>query len=99
VFRLILISRKKKATNWISSYSEEIHPMSTAVRNSLPEEHDYSVKELAEDWNVSDDFVRSLFENEPGVLIYEVPGRRSRRHTMRIPASVAERVRLRSGQK
>ena len=73
--------------------------MSTAVRNSLPEEHDFSVQELATKWNLSDDFIRTLFEKEPGVLIFQVPGRRSKRHTMRIPVSVAERVRLRSGQK
>jgi len=54
----------------------------------------YSPDELAECWQLSVDSVRRLFENEPGVLVFENPERGSarRRRTLRIPESVAERV-------
>jgi hypothetical protein len=56
-------------------------------------ERHYSVEELAKIWQVSDDFVRRLFLREPGVVVFwrQQPGRRVYR-TLRIPASVAERV-------
>jgi hypothetical protein len=54
----------------------------------------YTPDELAECWQLSVDSVRRLFENEPGVLVFENPERGSarRRRTLRIPESVAERV-------
>jgi hypothetical protein len=58
-------------------------------------EHHYSPAELAELWGLSPDSVRRLFESEPDVLVVEsVSGRYRRRRyrTLRIPASVAERV-------
>jgi transcriptional regulator GlxA family with amidase domain len=56
-------------------------------------ERHYSVEELAEMWQMSDDFVRRLFLREGGVVVFynQRPGRRVYR-TLRIPASVAERV-------
>lgn len=57
-------------------------------------EHHFSPAELAETWNLSEDTIRRLFENEPGVLIFENAERASsrRRRTFRIPQSVAEMV-------
>ena len=60
---------------------------------ALAEEH-YSVQQIAERWGLSPVAVRRLFRNEPGVLRF---GREKRGHqrdyaTLRIPASVAERV-------
>jgi hypothetical protein len=54
----------------------------------------FSPAELAEVWKLSGDTVRRMFEHEPDVLIFENPEKTSerRRHTMRIPESVAERV-------
>ena len=56
----------------------------------------YTLAQVAEAWGVSTDTVRRMFEGEPGVLIIEpAPGRYSRRRryrTLRIPASVADRV-------
>jgi hypothetical protein len=55
----------------------------------------YSPTEVAEAWGVSTNTVRRMFKDEPGVLVIEpAPGRFSRRkyRTLRIPASVAERV-------
>lgn len=53
----------------------------------------FSVIELAENWKLSDDFVRRQFRDEPGVIkwVRQRPGRR-RYVILRIPKSVAERV-------
>jgi len=58
-------------------------------------EQHFSVAQVADRWGLSEDSVRRLFEQEPGVLVIEPPrGRFNRRRyrTLRIPASVAERV-------
>jgi len=65
-----------------------------AVESAEPVlERHYSVEDLAEAWSLSKDFVRRLFLCEPGVVVFwrQRPGRRVYR-TLRIPASVAERV-------
>ena len=55
----------------------------------------YTPAEVAQAWGVSADTIRRMFQGEPGVLVIE-PARsrfsRRRYRTMRIPASVAERV-------
>ena len=63
-----------------------------SVQEAAFERH-YSVDELASLWGMSDDFVRRLFRDEPGVVVFFKyrPGRRTYR-TVRIPASVADRV-------
>jgi len=62
------------------------------VQETTFERH-YSVDEVAELWGMSDDFVRRLFLEEPGVVVFfkHRPGRRTYR-TLRIPESVAQRV-------
>ena len=53
----------------------------------------YTTAQLAAMWQLSVDTIRSLFEKEPGVMILHRPRRGVRRYrTLRIPASVAERV-------
>lgn len=66
--------------------------MSMPAQETTFERH-FSVEELAELWNMSDDFVRRLFLHEPGVVVFyhNRPGRRVYR-TIRIPESVALRV-------
>jgi predicted transcriptional regulator len=64
---------------------------------TLTERH-YSVKEIGDLWQLSPAAIRRLFRNEPGVLRF---GKEKRGHqrdyvTLRIPASVAERVYRRS---
>jgi hypothetical protein len=60
------------------------------------EDRHYTPAEIGKLWNLSTDAVRRLFRNEEGVLL--LPSRNSRRalranyNTMRIPASVMERV-------
>jgi hypothetical protein len=68
-------------------------------RESRMYERHYSPAELGELWNLSADTVRRMFENEPGVLVFENPVRSSSRRfrTLRIPESVAERVYSRFG--
>jgi len=60
-------------------------------------ERHYSVLDIAETWGFSEDKVREMFENEPGVLIISdtKPRRKRRYRTLRIPESVAHRVHLR----
>ena len=55
--------------------------------------HQYKVAELAEEWNVSADFIRDLFRDEVGVIrwVRNRPGKR-RYIVIRIPADTAERV-------
>jgi hypothetical protein len=57
-------------------------------------EKHYAPAELGDLWNLSADTVRRMFENEPGVLVFENPERSSHRRfrTLRIPESVAARV-------
>ena len=56
-------------------------------------ERHYSVDELTELWSMSDDFVRRLFMDEPGVVVFfkHRPGKRAYR-ILRIPESVVQRV-------
>jgi hypothetical protein len=52
-------------------------------------------KKTATLWSLSDDAVRKIFENEPGVLVLggHKAGRHKRHyHTLRIPEDVVERV-------
>jgi len=55
----------------------------------------FSVKEIAARWKLSRDFVRRVFEREPGVLVFggSAPrGTRRRYRTLRIPQAVLLRV-------
>jgi hypothetical protein len=55
----------------------------------------YSVAEIAAIWNLSDEAVRGIFANEPGVLVLgDLKPRGRKRHytTLRIPEFVVERV-------
>lgn len=62
------------------------------------DERHYTVAEVAKMWGLGVDFVRDLFINEPGVLVFgdePKPGTR-RYRTLRIPQSVVARVYKRS---
>jgi predicted DNA-binding transcriptional regulator YafY len=54
----------------------------------------YTVNELAAEWGLSPDTIRRRFANERGVIVISnsKPGKRPYR-TLRIPPSVADRVR------
>lgn len=69
-----------------------------ANATALDTNYCYTVKELAYLWNLSDESIRRLFEEEPGVLIFAIrrPGRRRRPYrNLRIPGKVALRVQSR----
>lgn len=58
-------------------------------------ERHYSPAEIAELWNLSADFVRKIFDKEPGVLVIgNTQPRRGKRSytTLRIPQAVLDRV-------
>ena len=61
----------------------------------------YSVQQIAEAWNVSEETVRRLFRDEPGVIHIgegtKLLGRKYKRRyfVLRVPESVVERVRVR----
>ena len=58
-----------------------------------PNERHFSVSELAAAWNLSQDTIRPLFVEEPGILNLCKPSRLKRIYRpIRIPASVAARV-------
>ena len=55
----------------------------------------YTVAEIAKLWNLSDEAVRGIFQNEPDVLILgdqRPRGHKRRYTTLRIPEFVVERV-------
>jgi hypothetical protein len=57
-----------------------------------PEQH-FTVEQIAKNRNLSADFIRRLFIDEPGVIVISKPNRRRRRYrVLRIPASVEKRV-------
>jgi len=60
----------------------------------MHDERHYSPAEIAQLWGLSQDSVRRLFKNEPGVLAVSPRQCRGKRAyvTIRIPASVVERV-------
>jgi hypothetical protein len=56
-------------------------------------ERHFTPDELGASWGISSDTVIRLFESEPGVLVISRHKKKARRYrTLRIPASVAERV-------
>jgi len=63
---------------------------------SALEEH-YTPEKLGKLWGLSDDTIRTMFEGEPGVLVIDRPEKMHKRRycSIRIPASVAERVHAR----
>lgn len=67
------------------------------LKAPLDESYDYTAKELAFIWNVSREWVRRRFMNEPGVIrLQDEPTSGKRSYCpRRIPGSVAIRVRNR----
>jgi hypothetical protein len=67
----------------------------SSARSTLLHEPHYTVNELAKNKHLSAATVRRMFQDEAGVFKYESPHKRRKRGTyvtLRIPASVAERV-------
>src|SRR5258708_20688562 len=62
---------------------------SREAESRMCEQH-YSPAQLAEQWNLSEDTVRRIFEREPDVLIFENPERGSRRSEHRSEEHTSE---------
>lgn len=79
-----------------SSLSEIRQPRSTDSIDStnISVDKHYSVSELAKIWKLSENTIRRMFENEPGVIKWgAAEGRFKRRYiTLRIPETVVLRV-------
>jgi len=69
------------------------HPLLQGAAQDFAQRH-YTVAEIAQLWELSADFVRRIFSNEPGVLVLgDEPRPGTRRYrTLRIPESVVARV-------
>lgn len=63
---------------------------------SIATERHYTVQEVAEMWGISEQTVYRIFQDEEGVLKLSMPrgltAKRAPRVSLRIPASVLERV-------
>jgi hypothetical protein len=85
-------SFEQKAEWMRERHSPTAAPASVSTAAPFTERH-YSVAEVAAMWNLSQDKVRKIFQNEPVLIL---PGQGSghvRRYTtMRIPESVLQRV-------
>jgi hypothetical protein len=68
--------------------------LNTEARKEICIEKHYSVSELASSWQLSENTIRRMFEDEPGVLRWgTTEGRFKRRYiTLRIPETVVLRV-------
>jgi hypothetical protein len=70
-------------------------PPATITReaDALTFERHYTVEQIAKIWSFSEDTVRRMFKNEPGVLKYGDQKRGKRPYkTLSIPEAVVERV-------
>lgn len=79
---------------WMREAHSGAQPSPAHVSPSFSERH-YTVAEIASMWNLAPDTIRRLFEREPGVLVLgEMNGGKGKRRytTLRVPASVVERV-------
>jgi hypothetical protein len=66
----------------------------TSASQSPSSERHYTVAEVAAMWSLSNDAVRRMFQDEPGVLVLgrRSKGRKRPYRTLRIPKSLLERV-------
>jgi hypothetical protein len=85
------ISFEQKAARMREAHSET---SLTAFPSAAFTERHYTPAEIATRWNLSQDAVRNIFQNEPGVLVLGNAETRHRRRytTLRIPESVVARV-------
>lgn len=88
--------RGEKSGNGTAMPSELIQP-EPVPGLLLAEERHFSPSEVAENWGLSVEMIRRLFQVEPGVLVFQGPARKGKRpyKTIRIPRSVLDRVHAR----
>ena len=77
---------------WMRERNAPAEPAATTVPGSAFERH-YKPRELAKLWGFDESTVRRLFQDQVGVLKIGSPDHGKRAYvSLRIPASVAERV-------
>jgi hypothetical protein len=94
-----LRSRKFRNIQYVDVLRRTDTPVGSTKR--LFEEQHYTPADLGKLWGLSDDTIREIFQDEPGVLCRGDNGSRRKRKyvTMRIPESVAMRVHTRLSAK
>jgi hypothetical protein len=72
-------------------------PLISSVGEQVSQERLCTIREISRAWQLSEDAVRRLFRNEPGVLVFKNATKFGKRRytTVRIPVLVVERVRQR----
>jgi hypothetical protein len=90
------MSRSRISSEQKQQWLREQHSpalLSDAASMGFAERH-YSAPEVAAMWRLSQDTVRKIFENEPGVLVLGGNASRHKRRytTLRVPESVLRRV-------
>jgi hypothetical protein len=83
-----------RSKSFLSWRNKPFQYIGKTYKNSMASEKHYTATEIADQWGVSADLVRSVFRDEPGVLRIDRPGTRAKRSysTLRIPESVLVRV-------
>ena len=88
IFAMRRVTSIEDKQAWMREQHSPVSPPDAA-----PVERHYTVADVAAIWSLSDDMVRRIFEREPGVLVLGGSGSGTRRYrTLRIPASVVQRV-------
>jgi hypothetical protein len=90
------MARQGTSSEQKQAWMRERHssPAPAASPAAITTERHYAVPEIAAMWNLSQDAVRKIFHDEPGVLVLGNQGMAHRRPytTLRIPESVLQRV-------
>ena len=65
-----------------------------SIEAPTPAERHYAPAEVAGLWHLNVETIRRMFQDEPGVVVFQGPVKKGRRpyKTIRIPQSVLERV-------
>ena len=90
------MARSRTSSGDKQRWMRDRHAGATPIDTQVPTftERHYSVSEIAALWKLSQDAVRKIFHDEPGVLVLggqETTNKR-RYTTLRIPESVLQRV-------
>lgn len=77
---------------WMREKHSSVSPVPSSP--SLYSERHFSVAEIAKMWSLSQDAVRKIFHNEPGVLVLGDQNTQHKRRytTLRVPESIVHRV-------
>jgi hypothetical protein len=74
--------------------SDELTHPGLSMEGPVPAEQHYAPSDIAAFWRLDVETIRRMFQDEPGVAVFQGPIKRGKRpyKTIRIPHSVLERV-------